>query len=768
MTSHHGRRADARRASRRPRGRLIAILAALAASLIPTVPASAGTYWVHTCRVPNGAAAGIDGWTPSSSGAWVGATENCGAGGALEARLDANIGHNSGDHAAWTWTPPANTSLASWQLSRAAVAGPDQAYGSPGYGLDTPAGNIESCLRYYGCSAVGDINASGAGSNGLSGFNAGAAWFRMIVTCGGGGACAAGDTRGKLFAARFELLDNQDPVPTGATGQLTQPGTHGGIENLAFNATDLGGGVYRGLVLVDGNVVSSEVLDPNGGACGDQYPAGGGENDFTSRVPCKLSKSANLAFDTRTVSDHQHTLEVRVTDATGTNYATVFGPNTITIDNVPAPSNTAAPTQAGTAKVNRTFLAGNGSWDDHGIAGEPAYTYQWTRCVPNGGACSPIDGATGQTYDATEGDLGYQLRVLVTATNSEGATSAQSDRSATVATEAGTIPACADGIDNDADGKSDDEDADCDSRGDADEATPLPADPCAGQPAGLKDPCGDNDGDGTKNKDDSDDDNDGVADASDPDPFDATKPNGSNTTTTTATTTTTTSASDTSRTSTVVGGAVNGSGGAAGSARFDASSRRTVKMRFNEAKTVTGKLADAGGRSIENASVDVLEQIAKPGAAFARVGTVVTNRDGVYSYRVAGGPSRTLRFAYASRLGETEYRDTADVLVKVSAVLVVSAAKRNVSRGQTMRLKGRLLGAKFLPKKGATLEIQARDGRKWRTIALQAAKQNGKVAYSYRFKRVRRASFLFRVRLRTGAGVPLGGATSKMIRVSVR
>ena len=744
------------------RGRLLALLVASAALTAPPA-ANAGTYDVHTCRLPSGAPTGVDGWASSSSGQWLAATENCAAGGSLEVRLDADQPHASGNYAAWTWTAPANVAIVGFNAARSVVAGPDQAYGSPGYTLYTQPGSpIESCNRYGGCISLGDMNAPGAPSNGVSAATT-AQSLTMLAQCGGGGTCAPGDTRARMFRATFNLSDEFDPTPVGASGQLAQPGSHSGVESVSFSATDQGSGLYRGLVYVDGAPVYSEILDSNNGKCQDAV-AGGSPYEFTVRVPCKLSKSALVNFDTRTISDHEHTLEVRVEDASG-NQATVFGPNTIDVDNIPAPTNVEAPTQSGTTKLGHTLVAGFGSWDDHGIAGEPVYGIQWVRCVPNGGACSPIDGATNQTIDLGEGDLGYEMRAVVTATNSEGSTSAQSSRSAVVTTEAGTVPACADGIDNDADGKTDAEDPDCDSRGDNNEATPPPADPCTGQPAGVHDPCGDYDGDGIRNNADDDDDNDGIPDTSDPAPRNPSVPGSGSTTTSShsgASTTTTTT------TTTVSGGPVNGSGGSSSSARFTASSRRAIRMRYNATKVVSGLLLDAAGRPLQNASVDVFEQIAKPGARLVRLGTIVTDRDGNYRYRLPAGPSRTLRFAYAARLGDAEFRDTADVRVRVSAVLVVRATKRTVGHGRTMRLKGRLLGAKHLPKRGAILEIQARDGRRWRTIAVKPARRSGRIAYGYRFRVARNASFLFRVRLRPGAGVPLAAAKSKSIRVNVR
>lgn len=57
------------------------------------------------------------------------------------------------------------------------------------------------------------------------------------------------------------------------------------------------------------------------------------------------------------------------------------------------------------------------------------YAYQWKRCS---GGCTNIEGATGPTYTPTKADLGKTLTVVVTATDSNGSTAAESLASGTV------------------------------------------------------------------------------------------------------------------------------------------------------------------------------------------------------------------------------------------------------------------------------------------------------------------------------------------------
>jgi hypothetical protein len=80
------------------------------------------------------------------------------------------------------------------------------------------------------------------------------------------------------------------------------------------------------------------------------------------------------------------------------------------------PQNTGAPTITGTAMQGQTLTATNGTWSN----GPTSFSYQWQRCDAAGANCSPIGGATGQSYTVTASDAGATIRVAVTATNAAG------------------------------------------------------------------------------------------------------------------------------------------------------------------------------------------------------------------------------------------------------------------------------------------------------------------------------------------------------------
>jgi hypothetical protein len=94
-----------------------------------------------------------------------------------------------------------------------------------------------------------------------------------------------------------------------------------------------------------------------------------------------------------------------------------------------APVNTGTPTISGTPQENQTLSADHGEWSDS----PTSYDYAWSRCDKNGDGCKSIDSATSSTYQLQQSDVGHALRVTVTATNGDGASTATSAPSAVIA-----------------------------------------------------------------------------------------------------------------------------------------------------------------------------------------------------------------------------------------------------------------------------------------------------------------------------------------------
>jgi len=93
------------------------------------------------------------------------------------------------------------------------------------------------------------------------------------------------------------------------------------------------------------------------------------------------------------------------------------------------PVNTALPTIAGTAQRNQTLTASSGSWTG---TTPMTFSYQWLRCDSSGSDCQAVSHG-GQTYTVAAADVGRTLRVQVTASSSDGQSSATSAATSRVA-----------------------------------------------------------------------------------------------------------------------------------------------------------------------------------------------------------------------------------------------------------------------------------------------------------------------------------------------
>lgn len=91
------------------------------------------------------------------------------------------------------------------------------------------------------------------------------------------------------------------------------------------------------------------------------------------------------------------------------------------------------PTIEGTPVVGNTLTAKNGEWSNDPLT----FTYQWQRCDQKGNNCANILTAREKTYKLTDNDAGRRIRVLVTATNADGSTTANSKPTDVVTSSSG-------------------------------------------------------------------------------------------------------------------------------------------------------------------------------------------------------------------------------------------------------------------------------------------------------------------------------------------
>ncbi len=194
-------------------------------------------------------------------------------------------------------------------------------------------------------------------------------------------------------------------------------------------------------------------------------------------------------------------------------------------------------------------------------------------------------------------------------------------------------------------------------------------------------------------------------------------------------------------------------------------SKRTRRMEYGGVASLRGRLTDEQARPIGGALLAVLSTQRRAGAPRVPIGTVSTGADGAFSYRLDPGPSRTVTFAY-SAFGSHTPTTQASVSTSVRASIAApSISPRSPRAHQRVRFTGRL---RYLPRSGVQVNIQFRDGRRWRTIGLTRTGTQGRFTWFYRFTRSGPGDhFDFRAYVNSPI-YPFAAGNSRAVRVRLR
>jgi hypothetical protein len=153
-----------------------------------------------------------------------------------------------------------------------------------------------------------------------------ARWFEMRFICLD--QCAL--TRGQDLAvfdvlyARFDV-DDSSPPAGGLTGSAADAQTWSGVLRFGLNAADVGAGLYRAVVEVDGSDALSVTVGEASPYCRDIGPSPS-VNEFAAAQPCPLRIDGGaLDVDTAKLPQGRHSVRVLLEDAAG-NRTVIFGP----------------------------------------------------------------------------------------------------------------------------------------------------------------------------------------------------------------------------------------------------------------------------------------------------------------------------------------------------------------------------------------------------------------------------------------------------------
>jgi hypothetical protein len=331
----------------RPQRCLLVSAAAAIAALVLFAPGSvAGVYHVFSCRIPYGAQAGdvapvetaLGGgeepgkWSSHATG--VAQTSNrCTNGEALIAALQAGNVHADADVASWEFDVPPAESIVDASVWRAGSAD-----GGDGYlfWLSTPADSpadsafadestFDGCAYSGGClTGIGNTTEPLANANKVQvpEANLGGTHLYINASCSSS-SCPSdtGDEQGHavvvyIYATDIALEEQTSPTVSDLSGELATSEPLSGTASLFFQASDPGSGVYKEIVSVDGEVLSSQIVDETDLCKEVSVPAEDGPA-FLSAVPCPSTTNGRVSLDTTKLTNGAHHLLVEVTNAAG-------------------------------------------------------------------------------------------------------------------------------------------------------------------------------------------------------------------------------------------------------------------------------------------------------------------------------------------------------------------------------------------------------------------------------------------------------------------
>lgn len=196
-----------------------------------------------------------------------------------------------------------------------------------------------------------------------------------------------------IYATDIALEEQTSPTVGDLSGELAGSEPLSGTASLFFQASDPGSGVYKEIVSVDGEVLSSQIVDET--ALCKEVPSVPAEDGpaFLSAQPCPSTANGRVSLDTTKLSNGAHHLLVEVTNAAGN--ATAVLSKTIEVangsdQNAGSSQQTASSPSAGQSSATQP----NGT----PASADPALSVRWkqTRSTTLTGAFDKAQTITGR------------------------------------------------------------------------------------------------------------------------------------------------------------------------------------------------------------------------------------------------------------------------------------------------------------------------------------------------------------------------------------
>lgn len=195
------------------------------------------------------------------------------------------------------------------------------------------------------------------------------------------------------------------------------------------------------------------------------------------------------------------------------------------------------------------------------------------------------------------------------------------------------------------------------------------------------------------------------------------------------------------------------------SARFEPDNPARLRTTYGKRRTISGRLVDSQGAPIVGAAIEVFEKLTRSGATRRRAVGLRSDARGRYRYRPPATASRSIELVHA----QSGSVASADQIV--SSRVQLRAYRSRVPAYGRLILRGKIRSERSLRR--VTVEIQAKSGKRWRTVGVRRATIGGAFTFRYLLKRTANANFKFRARVRRTSDLPVIPTNSRTVRVKV-
>lgn len=401
--------------------------------------ASAATFTVHGCRLPDGSEIGLQASVGSGPGWNYQGVANptfsdptpCGTD--SESIIVQGFGLNEASQ--WTFHAPPTSDIVGYRVTRQIAKGANatrwglfvnDSAGYPNFGAQ------EDCSSSAACGSLPSV-ATGSGFSGNH-------YLHLLEECQSGFCDSVNRT--VISAAEIDLRD--DYLPAGAVNGLTNVVAARGNaadQNITVNGNDVGAGLLRAELLVNGTVVQTRAFT-SAASCADQV-AGNARYDYTVFQPCPTTGGTQFTYNPGNLPVGTHTASLRLTDAAGN---VVQLPTTATWT-IRAPQCSDGGDNDGDGKIDAT---------DPGCHSGPGNTYNPNDDSEDSDGPAPKP----QCSDGADNDADGRIDIADPACHTDGNPNNPSSYNPADDSEAGD-PQCSDGRDNDGDRKVDINDPAC-------------------------------------------------------------------------------------------------------------------------------------------------------------------------------------------------------------------------------------------------------------------------------------------------------------------